>query len=319
VHDRLTALPAPPLSLPMSLTELLASSPAFLLGACILAGLIVGSFLNVVIHRLPIMLERQWQEEEHCGEPGPEAAAGSRPAPPERYDLVAPRSACPACGAPITALQNIPLLSYLLLGGRCASCHARISLRYPLVEALTAAASGLLAWRFGFGLPLAAALLLTWFLIALTFIDLKEQLLPDELTYPLLWTGLLLSLWGTGSTSVPVEPRAAILGAVCGYLSLFSVYHLYRLLTGQEEALGYGDFKLLAALGAWLGWKMLLPIILFAAVTGAVGGFVLLRARGESLRTPIPFGPFLALAGFLALVLGEPFLARHMPFFVPYP
>ena len=304
----------------MSLADLLASSPALLLASCVVAGLIIGSFLNVVIHRLPIMLERRWQElcEEELAAQDETVAAAPRP-PPPRYDLVAPRSCCPACGAPITALQNIPLLSYLLLGGRCASCHTRISMRYPLVEAVTAAASGLLAWRFGYGLPLVAALILTWFLVALSFIDLEQQLLPDELTYPLLWMGLLLSVWGTGSSSVPVTAHAAIIGAVSGYLSLFSVYHLYRLLTGQEHALGDGDFKLLAALGAWLGWKMLLPIIFFAAVTGAIGGALMLRARGKSLRTPIPFGPFLAMAGFLALVLGEPFLARHLPFFVPYP
>jgi leader peptidase (prepilin peptidase)/N-methyltransferase len=302
----------------MALIELLASSPALLLGACVLAGLIVGSFLNVVIHRLPIMLERQWQEscEEAGGQPQEDVAGAPRPA---RYDLAGPRSACPVCGAPITALQNIPLLSYVFLGGRCASCRAPISIRYPLVEALTAGLSALLAWRFGFGLPLLSALALTWFLVALTFLDLEQQLLPDELTYPLLWTGLLLSLWGNSGSSLPVDPRSAILGAVFGYLSLFSVYHLYRLLTGREDALGYGDFKLLAALGAWLGWKMLLPIILFAAVTGAIGGLVLLRARGESLRTPIPFGPFLGMASFVAMVLGEPFLARHLPLFVPYP
>jgi leader peptidase (prepilin peptidase)/N-methyltransferase len=309
----------------MSLMSLLASSPALLTGTCVLAGLIVGSFLNVVIHRLPIMLERQWQEQcedlaaenAHPGSQPPDPAPAARPR--ERYDLAVPGSSCPACGSPISPLHNIPVLSYVLLSGRCASCRAPISPRYPLVEALTGLISGLLAWRFGFGLPLLAALVLSWFLVALTFMDLEQQLLPDELTYPLLWMGLALSLWGTDGSSVPVDPRSAILGAVYGYLSLFTVYHLYRLLTGREEAMGHGDFKLLAALGAWLGWKMLLPIILFAAGTGAVGGFLLLRARGATLRTPIPFGPFLAMAGFLALVLGEPFLARHLPFFVPYP
>jgi leader peptidase (prepilin peptidase)/N-methyltransferase len=301
----------------MSLLQLLAESPGLLIAACALAGLIVGSFLNVVIHRLPIILERQWQEQ--CEELAAGTAPPPSPARRERYDLVAPGSACPSCGAPVGALQNIPIASWLLLRGRCASCHARISIRYPLVEALTALVSGLAAWRFGFGVPLIAALVLSWFLIALSFLDIEQQLLPDELTYPLLWIGLLLSLWGASGHTLPVDPRSAILGAACGYLSLFSVYHLHRLLTGREEAMGYGDFKLLAALGAWLGWKMLLPIVLFAAATGAIGGMLLLRARGESLRTPIPFGPFLAAAGFLVLLLGEPFLARHLPFFVPYP
>jgi leader peptidase (prepilin peptidase)/N-methyltransferase len=299
----------------MSVTELLASSEVALVGICVLAGLIVGSFLNVVIHRLPIMLERRWQSEER-EEPDEAVAAAPRH---DRYDLAMPGSACPACGAPITALQNIPVISYLLLGGRCASCHARISIRYPLVEGLTGVISGLAAWRFGFGLPLAAALVLSWFLVALTFLDLEQQLLPDELTYPLLWAGLLLSLSGTNDHGVPVDSRSAILGAVCGYLSLFSVYHLYRLLTGREDAMGYGDFKLLAALGAWLGWKMLLPVILLAAGTGAAGGLMLLRAHGRSLRTPIPFGPFLAAAGLVGLLLGEPFVARQLPFFVPFP
>jgi leader peptidase (prepilin peptidase) / N-methyltransferase len=296
---------------------LLATSAGFLVSACVLAGLIVGSFLNVVIHRLPIMLERLWQEacEEDTRQQDGVAAAPR----PERYDLAMPGSSCPACGAPITALQNIPLISYVLLRGRCASCHNPISIRYPLVEALTAVISGVAAWRFGFGLPLVAALVFSWFLVALTFLDLEQQLLPDELTYPLLWAGLLLSLTGTDGHSVPVDPRSAILGAACGYLSLFSVYHLYRLLTGREDAMGYGDFKLLAALGAWLGWKMLLPVILLAAGTGAAFGLVMLRARGRSLRTPIPFGPFLATAGLLGLLLGEPLLARHLPFFVPYP
>jgi leader peptidase (prepilin peptidase)/N-methyltransferase len=301
----------------MDVIALLASSPALLVGTCVLAGLIVGSFLNVVIHRLPIMLERRWQEE--CEEPDRQDESVAATPRVARYDLAMPGSACPACGAPITALQNIPLISYLLLGGRCASCHARISIRYPLVEALTGAISGLIAWRFGFGLPLAGVLVLAWFLVALTFLDLEQQLLPDELTYPLLWIGLLLSLTATNGHAVPVDPRSAILGAVCGYLSLFSVYHLHRLLTGRENAMGYGDFKLLAALGAWLGWKMLLPVILLAAGTGAVLGLMLLRARGKTLSTPIPFGPFLAAAGLLNLLLGEPFLARHVPFFVPYP
>jgi leader peptidase (prepilin peptidase)/N-methyltransferase len=303
----------------MHLIELLASSTGSLVGACLLLGLIIGSFLNVVIHRLPIMLERQWQEalSAHAA-----AAAVPEPSPASHapYNLAMPASACPQCHAPIPAVQNIPIISYLLLGGRCARCQTRISMRYPLVEALTALVSGAVAWRFGFGWPLLFALVLSWFLVALAFIDIEQQLLPDELTRPLLWMGLLLSLLGAhpGGAAVPVDTRSSILGATFGYLSLWSVYHLHHLVTGRE-GMGYGDFRLLAALGAWLGWKMLLPIILIAAVVGAIVGAVLLRARGQALSTHISFGPYLAASGCLVLLAGPGLLARELPFLVPYP
>jgi len=237
---------------------------------------------------------------------------------PERYNLVVPRSACPACKAPITALQNIPLISWVLLRGRCARCGASIPARYPLVELLTAVLSASVAARFGFGFATLAALVLTWFLIALTFIDLDHQLLPDSLTLPLLWLGLTLSLWGPqASAPLPVDVRSSLIGAVAGYLSLWSVYHLFRLLTGKE-GMGYGDFKLFAALGAWLGWQMLLPIILIAAAVGAVVGIVMITIRRQSRSTPIPFGPFLAAAGWLMLVFGPRIVGRYLGLFAPH-
>ncbi len=217
-----------------------------------------------------------------------------------------PRSACPACKAPITALQNIPVLSYLFLKGRCASCSTRISPRYPAIEALTGILSAAVAWKYGFGWPTVAGLVLTWYLVALTFIDVDHQLLPDNLTLPLLWIGLWLSLWGPqgDGAPIPMDMRSSLIGAIAGYLSLWSVYHLFRLLTGKE-GMGYGDFKLFAALGAWLGWKMLLPIIVIAAAVGAVVGIAMLAMRGQNRSTPIAFGPFLAAAGWLMLMFGQ--------------
>jgi leader peptidase (prepilin peptidase) / N-methyltransferase len=299
----------------MSVIELLAASPAMFIGTCLVLGLAVGSFLNVVIYRLPVILERQWREEcaEYTAAASADAAAPA--APRERYNLIVPRSACRACKAPITALRNIPLISWLALRGRCASCGAPIPLRYPLVEALTGILSAWVAWHFGFGLPVLAALTLTWFLIALTFIDVDRQLLPDSLTLPLLWLGLMLSLWGpAGSASVPVDVRSSVIGAVAGYASLWSVYHLFRLFTGKE-GMGYGDFKLFAALGAWLGWQMLLPVMLIAAVGGSVIGIALLALRGHDRATPIAFGPFLAAAGWLVLMFGHPLIARYLGLF----
>jgi len=299
----------------MSVIELLAASPAFLVGTCLVLGLAVGSFLNVVIYRLPLMLDREWRAQ--CAELArhdPHAttvAAGRR----ERFNLIVPRSACPACKAPITALQNIPLLSWLLLRGRCARCGAPISVRYPLVELLTGILSAWVAARFGFGFTALAALVLTWFLVALTFIDIDHQLLPDSLTLPLLWLGLALSLWGPqGNAPLPVDVRSSLIGAVAGYLSLWSVYHLFRLVTGKE-GMGYGDFKLLAALGAWLGWQMLLPVILIAAVFGAVVGIAMLAIRRRSRATPIAFGPFLAVAGWLMMMFGHGLVGRYFALF----
>jgi leader peptidase (prepilin peptidase) / N-methyltransferase len=315
----------------MPAIELLASSPAIFAGACLVLGLVVGSFLNVVIYRLPLMLERQWRQqcEDELAAAAAASAAHSTAAPPatvnapravpERFNLVVPRSACPVCRAPIRALENIPLLSFLILGGKCAHCRAPISPRYPLVEALTGIVSALVAWRFGFGWSALAALVLSWFLLALTFIDIDHQLLPDSLTLPLLWLGLFASLWSAqaGAAALPVDLRSSLIGAMAGYVSLWSVYHLFRLVTGKE-GMGYGDFKLFAALGAWLGWQMLLPVILIAAAVGAVVGIFLMSLRGHSRTTPIPFGPFLAAAGWLMLMCGRPLVAKYLGLFAPY-
>ncbi|HEY6927773.1 MAG TPA: A24 family peptidase [Steroidobacteraceae bacterium] len=316
----------------MTLIELLASSPAWFIGTCLVFGLLIGSFLNVVIYRVPIILERQWREQcqELQADPpadagGPHNAALQTAAPAAKqadatFNLVVPRSACPGCKAPITALQNIPVLSYLFLKGRCANCGVRISPRYPAIEALTGVLSAAVAWKLGFGWPAVWGLVLTWFLIALTFIDVDTQLLPDNLTLPLLWIGLLLSLWAPpgGGAPIPIDPRTSIIGAIAGYLSLWSVYHLFRLLTGKE-GMGYGDFKLFAALGAWLGWKMLLPIILIAAAVGAVVGIAIILVRGQSRSTPIAFGPFLAAAGWLMLMFGQELVSGYLGLFSSRP
>ena len=301
----------------MSVIELLAASPALFVGTCLILGLAVGSFLNVVIYRLPVMLDREWRAQcaELAGRDPQAAPAGAH----ERFNLVVPRSACPSCKAPITALQNIPLVSWVLLRGRCARCGGPISARYPLVELLTGILSAGVAARFGFGFAALAALALTWFLIALAFIDIDHQLLPDSLTLPLLWLGLTLSLWGPqGGAGVPVDVRSSLIGAVAGYLSLWCVYHLVRLVTGKE-GMGYGDFKLLAALGAWLGWQMLLPVILIAAVVGAVVGIAVLATRKQSRATPIAFGPFLAAAGWLVLMFGHDLTGRYFALFTSHP
>jgi leader peptidase (prepilin peptidase)/N-methyltransferase len=275
------------------------------IAACFVLGLLVGSFLNVVIYRTPLILERQWRRQ--C-----EELAGHEAPAQERFNLVVPRSACPACKAQIKAIHNVPVLSWLALRGKCAACGARISARYPLVELLTAILSAAVAWKFApVGLPaVGAAIVLTWFLIALTFIDFDTQLLPDSLTLPLLWLGLSASVMGyTG-----VAPREAIIGALAGYLSLWSVYHLFRLATGKE-GMGYGDFKLLAALGAWLGWQMLLPIILLSALVGAITGIALIVVRGRDRNVPIPFGPFLAAAGWIALMWGPEIVTGYLGMF----
>jgi leader peptidase (prepilin peptidase) / N-methyltransferase len=298
----------------MAVIDLLASSPPAFIITWLLLGLVVGSFLNVVIYRLPIMLEREWREQ--CAEVTGAAAAATVPATlPERFNLVVPRSSCPGCRTPITALQNIPLLSWALLRARCARCGAPISGRYPLVEALSGLLFALIAWRFGFGWPALAALVLTAFLIALTFIDIDRQLLPDALTLPLLWIGLLLSLFGPQPGSpVPVDVRSSLIGAMAGYLSLWSVYHVFRLITGKE-GMGYGDFKLFAALGAWLGWQMLIATLFIAAVVGAVVGVALIALRRHHRGAPIPFGPFLAAAAWLVLMCGQRLLGGYLGLF----
>lgn len=273
------------------MTDLLASDPLAFAIAAAVVGLVVGSFLNVVIHRLPIMLERQWTADaaEFRGEEVPDQGS---------YNLFVPRSACPKCSRPVRAHENVPLLGWLLLKGRCAGCGTRISARYPVVELLGGLLAGACAWRFGFGLAGIAAIGLCWALIALTFIDADTQLLPDEITLPLLWAGLLVNL---EAAFVPLDQ--AVIGAAAGYLSLWSIYWLFRLATGRE-GIGYGDFKLLAALGGWLGWKMLPAIILLSSVVGAVVGVSLMVFARHGREQPIPFGPYLAGAGVLALFFG---------------
>jgi leader peptidase (prepilin peptidase)/N-methyltransferase len=272
--------------------------PAFLTPAAVLLGLAVGSFLNVVIHRLPRMMERGWMAE--CAE-----LRGETPPPAEKLTLATPRSRCPHCGHGITALENVPILSYLFLGGRCRACRARISLRYPLVEALSGLLSGYAAWRFGASWAGAGALLFIWGMIALAFIDFDTQLLPDSITLPLLWAGLLLNLDGTFADKL----SSAVIGAAAGYLSLWAVYWVFKLATGKE-GMGYGDFKLLAAIGAWLGWQMLPLTILASSMVGAVVGIALIVFARHGRNIPIPFGPYLAAAGIIALFWGKP-LTQH--------
>ena len=299
----------------MSLAELLQASPALFAGLVFVFSLLVGSFLNVVIHRLPVMMDREWRQQ--CAEltqaPEQKTHAPKDAAPQGRYNLIVPRSSCPHCHAPIRAWQNIPVLSYLLLRGKCASCGARISLRYPIVELLTASLSAVVAWHYGFGWQAGAALVFTWMLIALAAIDLDTSYLFDNLTLPLLWLGLLVSLAGQSQTAFafPVDPRSSIIGAVAGYLSLWSVYHVFRLLTGKE-GMGYGDFKLFAAFGAWFGWQMLPLIILLSAFTGALVGIYLMVFRRHGRDVPIPFGPYLAAAGWIALIWGPTLVERYL-------
>lgn len=254
-------------------------------------GLCVGSFLNVVIHRLPLMMEREWAAQ--CAELRGEAAAELSP-----LSLSQPRSRCPACGHAISALQNIPLLSFLWLRGRCAGCASRISWRYPLVELFCGLATAYCALHFGFSFAAAAAMLFVWLMIAATGIDFDTQLLPDSITLPLLWLGLLVNLIGG-----PVDLRSAVIGAMAGYLFLWSVYWMFRLVTGKE-GMGYGDFKLLAAIGAWTGWQMLPLVVLLSSAIGAVVGIGLIVLRKHGRDVPIPFGPYLAGAGVIALFWG---------------
>jgi leader peptidase (prepilin peptidase)/N-methyltransferase len=303
---------------------ILAAHPALYVGLCVALGLMIGSFLNVVIHRLPIMIDNATREE--CASLAVTDAAiarGEKPPPilqaadtKPAFNLIVPRSACPQCKAPITALQNIPVISWLALKGRCANCKAPISKRYPLVELLTGIASGLVAWRLGLT-PLAlAGLFFTWAMIALTFIDLDTFYLPDVITLPLVWAGLLLStihpVWAPGAD--PVTPVSSIFGAALGYLSLWSLYWIHYFIR-RREGMGYGDFKLFAAFGAWFGWKMLLPIVLFASLVGSLFGIYVLYRQRKGFDLEIPFGPYLAAAGWLFLLVGHQVIDMYLGLF----
>ncbi len=285
--------------------DLLWSAPAGSVLPAVIAGvfgLLIGSFLNVVIHRIPKMMQRE-SDNYVANESG-------KPLPHEdRYNLVVPRSACPKCGHQITALENIPVISYAAIGGKCTACKTPISIRYPIIELLTGLLSAFLIWHFGSGWLGLSTLVFTYLLIAMTFIDADTQLLPDDLTLPLLWLGLLINLNGT---FVPLTE--AVIGAAAGYLSLWSIYWLFKLLTGKE-GMGYGDFKLLAALGAWLGWKMLPIIILLSSLVGAIVGIALIILAKRGRDIPIPFGPYLAAAGLLTLLYGKPLAQTYLGFY----
>jgi len=275
------------------------AAPAVFTSVAAVFGLAVGSFLNVVIHRLPKMMERDWHAQ--CAE-----LRGEAPPQHPRYNLATPRSSCPACGHPITALENVPVVSYLWLRGKCSACGAKIGTRYPVVELATAVLTAYAAWRFGLGWQALGAMAFVWCMVALTFIDVDTQLLPDAITLPLLWAGLLINLRGTF-----VDLPAAVIGAAAGYLVLWSVYWLFKLVTGKE-GMGFGDFKLLAAIGAWLGWKMLPLVILASSFVGAAVGIALMVLARHGRDVPIPFGPYLAGAGLIALFWGPALVDRYL-------
>ncbi len=272
-----------------------------LIVAAAVFGLAIGSFLNVVIHRLPRMMENEWKAQ--CAELASGEAVAAGPA----YNLVVPRSHCPHCNTPLRIRDNVPLVSWIALGGKCGHCGTKISARYPIVEALTGVLSALVAWRFGMTATTLLALVFTWTLVALTFIDADTTLLPDDLTLPLLWLGL-----GANVVNTFVPLRDAVIGAMAGYLALWSIYWLFKLATGKE-GMGYGDFKLLAALGAWMGWKALLPVVLLSSLVGAVVGIVLIILARRGREIPIPFGPYLAAAGFIVMMGGDAFTRWILP------
>ncbi len=290
--------------------ELFSGSPLIFVGVVFFLSLLIGSFLNVVIYRLPIMMEREWRAQ--CAEL---ADAEATDVPAGRFNLIFPHSHCTSCGAQITAMQNVPVLSYLILRGKCGSCGSSISRRYPIVEALTAMLTAIVAWRFGFSWEAALAILLTWALIAISVIDIDHQIIPDSISLPFVWIGLTLSLFHpmAGAEVLFIDAKTAIVGALAGYLSLWSIYQLFRLMTGKE-GMGYGDFKLLAVLGAWLGWQMLPLIILLSAVVGAAIGIAMIVVRRRDRNIPIPFGPYLAAAGWIAMLWGAQIVATYLDY-----
>lgn len=288
----------------MTLASALVSNPTLFLGFVALLGLLVGSFINVIVYRLPIMLERAWQSSELPNE-----------LPTEAFNLAVPRSHCPSCAQQLSASENVPVVSFLFLRGRCRHCKSRISARYPLVEIAASVASILVAMTFGFTASTLAFLAFAWFLLALSLIDLDHHLLPDDLTLPLLWLGLLVSAFNLGLPGVSLFD--AVIGAAAGYMTLWSLFWAFLLVTGKE-GLGYGDFKLLAALGAWLGWQAILPVLLLASLAGAAIGLILIVFGGRERSAPLPFGPFLAAAGFVMLIWGPQVLALYGTLFAPH-
>ena len=287
----------------MTFFNLLQASPFIFIAFCTLLGLTIGSFLNVVIYRLPKMMEREWAGQ--CAALNRKEGE-EEPAQPPPYNLVIPRSACPSCGHLIRAWENIPVLSYLALRGKCAHCGTHISTRYPIVEAITGLLSGFAAWHFGYGMAAGAALLLVWALVALTFIDFDTQLLPDDITLPLLWLGLLFNAGDTFT-----DLKSAVIGAVAGYLTLWSVYWMFKLIM-KKEGMGYGDFKLLAAIGAWFGWIILPLVILLSSALGAIIGAFLIILAKRGRNVPMPFGPYLAGGALVALFWGKPIVTAYL-------
>ncbi|MAD71930.1 MAG: prepilin peptidase [Alcanivorax sp.] len=291
----------------MLLLDYLAANPAALILVCVLFGLLVGSFLNVVIHRIPKMMEATWRREarELLEQPPPKGEET-----PPIFNLVTPGSHCPHCNHRIRWYENVPVVSWALLKGRCSGCKAPISKRYPIIELLTALVAGLCAWRFGSDPWLIFMLYGSFTLLALAVIDLDTTLLPDDLTYPLLWAGLLAAVLGIS----PVSLSDAVIGAMAGYLALWSLYWVFKLLTGKE-GMGYGDFKLLAALGAWLGWQYLPVVVLLSSVVGLVFAVSMMASGSVKRDQGIPFGPYLAIAGWIALLWGEAIVSSYLGLF----
>jgi leader peptidase (prepilin peptidase)/N-methyltransferase len=287
----------------MEMLQTLESTPVFFYTIVVVLGLVIGSFLNVVIHRLPVVLKNNWSRQ--CRELL-EPDHDENDATKQPYNLLRPGSHCPACGHRIRAIENIPVVSYIFLKGRCAACHSRIPPRYPIIEIATAILSVFAALHFGYTLQTAAALAFTWMIIPLCVIDYDEQLLPDCITLPLLWAGLALSL-----ADIFIDSQTSIIGAMSGYLCLWGIYHLFKLATGKE-GMGYGDFKLLAAIGAWVGWQALPVVILLSSVVGAITGILLIAVKGRQRSQPIPFGPFLASAGWITLLWGQDILDLYL-------
>ena len=299
----------------MPVSDLLRAEPAAFVTVSVIFGLLVGSFLNVVIHRLPKMMdnaeEAYIKQKQALAAGMSEDEVGAMPQAP-KYTIVTPRSACPNCGHNISALENIPVISYLLLGGKCKGCKAKISMRYPLIEALTGALIGAVAYKYGYTYSALFAFAFVFALVALTFIDLDTFLLPDDIVLPLLWLGLLFNL-NTGNSNFGfVDIKSAIIGAVAGYMILWIVFWLFKIIRGKE-GMGYGDFKLLGAIGAWFGWQMLPAVILLSAVVGSVIGIYLMLFKGKNKNYAIPFGPYLALGGIAALFFGQQLASFYLP------